>query len=88
MTDFIIIQLSIIAPIQLVLSLTSIVRSLKIYFYGDEWISKSWKPFDCPLCLTFWVSLIVNCYLYGIVGFTIACINAIIAQQLERYFKK
>jgi len=88
MTDFIITQLSIIAPIQLVLSLTGIIRTLKYRMYGADWISKSWKPFDCPLCLTFWVSLIVNCYLYGIVGFTVACINAMIAAELERYFKR
>lgn len=96
-------QLYIIATVCLLICRTPVIRKVKWYlFEGQNTIARKWfvkdntawfmirmKPFDCPLCLTFWVSVVVNCYsLQWTEAIGIASINALIASELERYLNK
>lgn len=42
------------------------------------------KPFECPLCLSFWVGLVIFVYAYGIPGIAYACLSAVIAAFIDR----
>lgn len=87
--NFILTQLYIIAFVCLLICRTGIIRWVKFKVWGAEWAKHSIKPFDCPLCLTFWVSLAIDCYLYTIpVAIGQAAINALIASELEKYLRK
>lgn len=50
----------------------------------------SLKPFDCPLCLTFWISICFGFYLFGLQLTTIllACVNAFLGNITNLIFIK
>lgn len=95
-------QLYIIATVCLFVCRTPILRKVKYTILKYRVLSGQWprnvqpdwrlvplKPLDCPLCLTFWVSLAINCYLYSIPeAIGLASINALIASELEKYLRK
>lgn len=100
--EMILYQIYIIATVCMFVCMTPILRNVKriilqyriqrgtwpVNVPGD-WRRISLKPFDCSLCLTFWVSLAINCYLFSIPeAIGISCINALVASQLEKYLKK
>lgn len=84
-------QVYIIATVCLLICRTGIIRWIKWRLFGPaiDWAANRIKPFDCPLCMTFWVSLFVDGYSLSIpeaVG--IASVNALIASELEKYLRK
>jgi hypothetical protein len=88
-------QLYIIATVCLLICRTPIIRKVKWWLYGHKtgtytaWFNRRIKPFDCPLCLTFWVSIIINGYLLSIPqAIGIASINALLASELEKHLRK
>jgi len=88
-------QLYIIATVCMLICRTPIIRKVKWLLFGHitgtnmAWIQRRIKPFDCPLCLTFWVSIIINSYLLSIPqAIGIASINALVASELEKYLTK
>ena len=84
-------QLYIIATVCLLICRTGIIRWLKWRLFGPalDWAANRIRPFDCPLCLTFWVSLAVDGYSLNIwEAIGIASINALAASELEKYLNK
>jgi hypothetical protein len=83
-------QLYIIATVCLLVCRTPIIRTVKIWIWGPiNWRIHRIKPFDCPLCLTFWVSVLVQGYslpIFEAIG--IASISALVASELEKYLRK
>lgn len=46
------------------------------------------KPFNCTLCWTFWITVIPNLLAYGPKGFLYSCIEAVIAELIDRQLQK
>lgn len=96
-------QVYIIATVCLLICLTPLVRKAKWLLFGHRnvgwhqlrglppkpWFEYRMKPFDCPLCLTFWSSLAIDGYLYSVPeAIGMASVNALIASELEKYLRK
>lgn len=72
-----------------------VVYSVVYYFKHRARLKKRIKPFDCPLCLTFWAVLsfeLVNVYqsftLYNVGSLIVNCIvYCMVATLIEKIFK-
>tara|TARA_R110000772_G_scaffold245957_1_gene359561 strand:- start:5412 stop:5651 length:240 start_codon:yes stop_codon:yes gene_type:complete len=42
------------------------------------------KPFNCALCMTFWMTIIPNIAVYGLKGIYISSIEAVLAELIDR----
>ena len=59
---------------------------------GQEWyelilnkLKINFKPFNCPLCLTYWLSFIQLTLWYGFIfGLLVGAINALISEMIYR----
>jgi hypothetical protein len=100
--NIILTQLYIIATVCMLVCRTPILRKVKYTILKYRITSRQWpvnvtpdwrlvklRPFDCPLCLTFWVSVIVQGYSLPILeAIGIASISALVASELEKYLRK
>lgn len=46
------------------------------------------KPFNCTLCMTFWLTVIPNFGLYGFKGILYSFIEAVAAELIDRQLNK
>jgi hypothetical protein len=61
----------------------NLVHETPIYHDTLKALSLNFKPFNCVMCSTFWVTLIVNLIILGSLAILISSITAILAEIIN-----
>jgi hypothetical protein len=74
---------NIILTILGIASMMNLVHKAPIYYKILDKLLLDTKPFNCVMCSTFWVTLVVSAPLWGLQSILIAAITAIIAELIN-----